>query len=262
MNETETPKTIDGLIVELQEAEERRDDALADYGRVLQEKLALEATCETLQVLVASAEGAATGYKAAVADLAARLQLAEAERDARALDEEWRAKRIEIQKLRDKCEQMRKNLIAVDARADERYEARVVEICAERDRAIAAAQADAAAQIATAEAGVAERIATIRAEAAQTITERCAQSDAAARLATVAHGEADARAAAATQRAEIAERNLAMVRQANVHRVDALRDAVALTFAWERRDTRKVKSADDLMQQLQKTLYQAIAVAR
>ena len=84
------------------EAELRRDQALAHHVWVLDEKKKVESERDA----------------------------ALAERDARVLDEQVRAQRVDIEALRTKVELMKKNLIAVDARADERFD----EALREKDR--------------------------------------------------------------------------------------------------------------------------------
>ena len=64
------------------------------------------------------------------------------EREERALDEDMRAKRVDIEKLRDKVEKMKKNLTTVDARADERFLAKTRENEAECEARIAGVRAE------------------------------------------------------------------------------------------------------------------------
>ena len=180
---------------------------------------------ETLRVQLASAEGRATGYQQAVADLAERLQAAERERDERVCDEDWRAKRIDIQKLRNRCEQMRKNLIAVDARADARMAEEIETRCAESKFAAEMAKEEAEDRVAEVLASVEPHIRAADAEAEQRIAAAESQVK-----------DAMNRVTEAERRATVAERKLEMVRNANVHRVDALLAVAATAFAWDRRD--------------------------
>ncbi len=64
------------------------------------------------------------------------------EREERALDEDMRSKRVDIEKLRDKVEKMKKNLTTVDARSDERFIAKIRENEAECEARIAGVRAE------------------------------------------------------------------------------------------------------------------------
>jgi hypothetical protein len=65
------------------------------------------------------------------------LDAAIAERDARILDEALRAQRVDVEALRHKVCEMKKNLAAVDARADERFVVQMREKEAACDRRVA-----------------------------------------------------------------------------------------------------------------------------
>lgn len=235
------------------EAAETLQDEVVKLRELVQ---ASSEEAERLAVRCASAEGQAGGYKQAAEDLAERLHLAEKERDERAIDEEWRAKRIEIQKLRDKCEQMRKNLIAVDARADERAAYRVAAIYEESKRKIAEADDKASERIAATVGTTGRRIREIEAEANERIAKAEAES-----------AEARKIAADAEQRIAVAERKTEMVRLASIHRVDALHLATRAIFSWEARDQKALaeigaKSVNDVLRVVKDIVCKATVVAK
>lgn len=66
-----------------------------------------------------------------------------AERDARILDEAMRAQRVDVEALRHKVREMKKNLAAVDSRADARFVAQLRARDAEAETRIAAVRAEA-----------------------------------------------------------------------------------------------------------------------
>jgi len=96
------------------DAEARRDEALVELRRAFEARQAAEAERDA----------------------------ALAERDARVLDERLRAQRVDVEALRAKVELMRKNLAAVDARADERFTANLRAKDAEVAERIAAVRAE------------------------------------------------------------------------------------------------------------------------
>ena len=94
------------------------DDFAEAHARALLREVELRHAAEGVSKLMAVARDQALE----LADKAnADLLVAIVERDMRVKDEALRAQRVDVEALRAKVELMKKNLIAVDARADERF---------------------------------------------------------------------------------------------------------------------------------------------
>ena len=107
--------------------EDRCTDCLHDHSASLLREVELRHEAEDVSAIhLAARDQALEAMDAVIRERDAAL----AERDARVADEALRAQRVDIEALRTKVELMKKNLIAVDARADERFD----EALREKDR--------------------------------------------------------------------------------------------------------------------------------
>ncbi len=160
--------------------------------------------------------------------LNARMQAAErerdaaiVERDARIADEALRAQRVDVEALRAKVEAMRKNLVAVDARADERYAL---------DRRLLAENCEV-------------KIGEVLAESREYVQQELAA----------------AKAEVAAVRAEVqpAIDELAAVRAGEAVRAEAINVAMAMIWAFDRKDRGAARSHFDLLMHLRNVLSAA-----
>ena len=111
------------------------NDCLAAHERALLREVQLRHDAEAASLRYQAARDEAL----ALVDKAnADLLVAIVERDMRVKDEALRAKRVDVEALRAKIEMMRKNLAAVDARADKRFAARLLEKDAEVEERVQA----------------------------------------------------------------------------------------------------------------------------
>lgn len=124
-------------------AEERRDEALVELRRAFEER-----------------QRAETERDAAIG-----------ERDARIADEALRAQRVDVEALREKVLLMKKNLAAVDARADERYALDRRLLAEDCEKRIADTLSAAQVSIQQALAAAKEEVAAVRAEVQPAIDE-------------------------------------------------------------------------------------------